>query len=268
MVKHYPYKNLKREIDLRSEAQKYKREATQAVADFSRSKKEFYKNKARVKFLEAANFLRGSLRALFYHKSALNQAIGNMIGCYNSALEYASGNDNKLVRQEKNYANLFLKELKIRKELEEMASKKTPLSGMNHLGENGLGALKRIKSEYSKMLSEINAGEYIPEKYISKEKENLQKKISSISKTLEENQLEEKNLIHQEQSFRNPFGLEYKLASAVISVSVLVASIFFLSMSLTGNVVGEISIDSSRIIGVILFICGLVFSFVYLKGRK
>ncbi len=52
-----------------------------------------------------------------------------------------------------------------------------------------------------------------------------------------------------------------------ITVGAFIASIFFLSSSLTGNVIGDLNQTSSSWIGGVLFIIGAGGAFTYLKRR-
>jgi hypothetical protein len=54
----------------------------------------------------------------------------------------------------------------------------------------------------------------------------------------------------------------------VIAIGSLLVSLFFVSSSLTGNAIAELNQDNSRWVGICFFICGLIFSFVYLRNKK
>ncbi|VVB83476.1 Uncharacterised protein [uncultured archaeon] len=69
------------------------------------------------------------------------------------------------------------------------------------------------------------------------------------------------------ENYVSPTGLGKRL-SAVLSISSFLAALVFVSSSLTGNVITELSQNDSRWIGICFFICGLVFTFLYLKGKK
>jgi hypothetical protein len=55
---------------------------------------------------------------------------------------------------------------------------------------------------------------------------------------------------------------------AILSITSLLAALGFVSISLTGNVIAGLGQNDSRWIGLCFFICGLIFSFLYLKGKK
>jgi hypothetical protein len=61
---------------------------------------------------------------------------------------------------------------------------------------------------------------------------------------------------------------EYLTTFAILSITSLLAALGFVSMSLTGNAVGGLGQSDSRWMGLCFFICGLVFSFIYLKNKK
>jgi hypothetical protein len=54
---------------------------------------------------------------------------------------------------------------------------------------------------------------------------------------------------------------------AVLSIVSLLAALGFVSISLTGNIIAGLEQNSSRWVGLCLFVCGLVFSFLYLKKK-
>ncbi len=57
------------------------------------------------------------------------------------------------------------------------------------------------------------------------------------------------------------------LVGATTSIIGLSAGIFFLSSNITGNVIGNLTQTSSNIIGVILFVVGIVGAFFYFRRR-
>jgi hypothetical protein len=54
---------------------------------------------------------------------------------------------------------------------------------------------------------------------------------------------------------------------AVLGIASLLAALGFVSLSLTGNTIGGLEGNNSRFIGLCLFVCGLIFSFIYLKKK-
>jgi hypothetical protein len=61
---------------------------------------------------------------------------------------------------------------------------------------------------------------------------------------------------------------KYLTTFAVLSIASLLVALGFVSLSLTGNVVGGLDTINSRWVGLCFFICGLVFSFIYLRAKK
>ncbi len=59
-----------------------------------------------------------------------------------------------------------------------------------------------------------------------------------------------------------------KKAFAILSIVFLLASLFFISFSLTGNQVANLSSDNLTLTGTGLFIIGLVFVFFYIQEKK
>jgi hypothetical protein len=60
--------------------------------------------------------------------------------------------------------------------------------------------------------------------------------------------------------------LEKKL-TAFFAISFLLASLVFVSSSLTGNVIAGLNENNSRFVGICLFACGLIFAFFYSKCK-
>lgn len=58
------------------------------------------------------------------------------------------------------------------------------------------------------------------------------------------------------------------LVPGILAVGGLVAGLAFLSFNITGNVVSNLSQKNSNIVGVVLFVLGIMASFFYFKGRK
>ena len=50
-------------------------------------------------------------------------------------------------------------------------------------------------------------------------------------------------------------------------ITLLLISLCFASFSLTGNVIGPLTSDGSRFVGLCMFLCGLVFVFYYFKNK-
>lgn len=55
---------------------------------------------------------------------------------------------------------------------------------------------------------------------------------------------------------------------AILAIISLVGALFFVSFNITGNAIGELSYDNVSLIGTGLFILGLVFAFVFFKGKE
>jgi hypothetical protein len=66
------------------------------------------------------------------------------------------------------------------------------------------------------------------------------------------------------------FEKEGRLAKrfAIISMATLTIALLFVSSSLTGFSILNVSSESSRLISSCFFVCGLIFTFVYLKAKK
>jgi hypothetical protein len=54
---------------------------------------------------------------------------------------------------------------------------------------------------------------------------------------------------------------------AFLSIGFLLAALFFVTSSLTGNVVAGLVSNKSRLIGICFFACGLIFAFIYSKKK-
>ena len=79
-----------------------------------------------------------------------------------------------------------------------------------------------------------------------------------INEQIKELRAERRNL---ESITGNKFYAFFSLAS-------LFSALIFLSSSMTGNVVGESILKDSTWLGICFFLCGLTFTFFYLKRKK
>jgi hypothetical protein len=61
--------------------------------------------------------------------------------------------------------------------------------------------------------------------------------------------------------------IQNKRLSAFLSIGFLISALFFVSSSLTGNVIAGLDVNNSRFVGICLFACGLIFAFVYSKCK-
>jgi hypothetical protein len=90
-----------------------------------------------------------------------------------------------------------------------------------------------------------------------------------------ENEEARKNLKNKIKETEDKMRLEHfrssspihKYPFAVLSIASLLAALGFVSISLTGNIIAGLEQNNSRWIGLCLFVCGLVFSFLYLKKK-
>ncbi len=71
-----------------------------------------------------------------------------------------------------------------------------------------------------------------------------------------------KRKIYEEES-----GLQKRLFG-LLSITALLIAFVLVSFNLTGNVIGNISLNDTRWIGVCFFLCGLVLAFIYLRKKK
>ena len=65
-----------------------------------------------------------------------------------------------------------------------------------------------------------------------------------------------------------PGRLERRLGLAIAAMISLVGALFFSVFSLTGSVIQGLNENNSRWIGIILFVVGLVFTFLYNRTKK
>jgi len=84
-----------------------------------------------------------------------------------------------------------------------------------------------------------------------------QRNLSSFFKSIKEK---------REKENKGRKDLKSKLYS-ILSISFLASALFFVSSSLTGNVIARLVPNNSRFIGVCFFACGLVFAFLYSRCR-
>ena len=73
--------------------------------------------------------------------------------------------------------------------------------------------------------------------------------------------------IGQLKSHEQSKGIESKVIS-ILAIGSFIAGIFFLSTSITGNVIGNMANSTSNIIGAVLLVVGLVAGFFWLKSKR
>ena len=76
--------------------------------------------------------------------------------------------------------------------------------------------------------------------------------------------MSERNKVEMEEVEAKNSGLEQKL-SAIVGIVGLLGSLFFTSSAFTGNVVGTLNQNSINIIGVVLFLIGVIGAFFYIR---
>jgi hypothetical protein len=54
---------------------------------------------------------------------------------------------------------------------------------------------------------------------------------------------------------------------SILSIGFLASALFFVSSSLTGNVIAGLNYNNSRFVGICFFACGLIFAFLYSRCR-
>lgn len=60
-----------------------------------------------------------------------------------------------------------------------------------------------------------------------------------------------------------------RITPALISITGLLGALFFISVNLTGNAVSAgINGGDARVVGLLLFVCGLIFAFIHFKGKQ
>jgi hypothetical protein len=74
--------------------------------------------------------------------------------------------------------------------------------------------------------------------------------------------------LHNVMKKRGDLERRSRSSFAIISILTLLGAVFFVSFNLTGFAISGLALDNSRIIGMCLFVCGLVFAFIYLKGKN
>ena len=62
-------------------------------------------------------------------------------------------------------------------------------------------------------------------------------------------------------------GLEKKFIFPILAIATLVIALFFVSFNLTGYAIGGLTQNNSTLLGISLFILGMVFAFFYFKGK-
>ncbi len=92
--------------------------------------------------------------------------------------------------------------------------------------------------------------------------ENVKKRISKVVRGLDEIRKRRSGGLEQKVI------VEGKLKNmAILSVSTLLLALFFVSSNLTGFAVLGINHDNLNILSSCIFLCGLIFTFIYLKNK-
>lgn len=77
-----------------------------------------------------------------------------------------------------------------------------------------------------------------------------------------------KQYIETESSPLDKLMKEFENTWGFFAIGTLILSLFFVSSNLTGYVISNISLESSRLIGICFFVCGLIFTFLFLRKKK
>jgi hypothetical protein len=88
--------------------------------------------------------------------------------------------------------------------------------------------------------------------------------IERIEKKLNDVKIQSKRLLHGFEKMKS--GLEKKFG--FLSITALLFALFLVSYNLTGNVLGSMSLNDTRWIGVCFFLCGIAFAFMYFKNKN
>jgi hypothetical protein len=111
---------------------------------------------------------------------------------------------------------------------------------------------------------------YAEDDYIKAERYGFpyhQGKKATLNEKINELHEQKTRLVLSERAKEEP-RLGYLHGFAILSITSLLAALGFVGISLTGNVIAGMGQTDSRWMGLCFFICGLVFSFLYLKGKK
>lgn len=95
-------------------------------------------------------------------------------------------------------------------------------------------------------------------KYYSKDKE-VQEAFNKTKKNL--------NGVYKLMTFGKRKTIESNVMTGILTLSII-AGIFFLSPNITGNIIGNITKNTSNFLGIILFVLGICGLLVYKKCRK
>ena len=94
--------------------------------------------------------------------------------------------------------------------------------------------------------AEFNYGLALKNAYVDHVKNRLKHKIKKLSRK----------------------GLEKHFVFAVLAIGSFIAALFFVSFSLTGSTIAELTSNNLNLAGLGLFFLGLVFTFVYFKNKR
>jgi len=125
-----------------------------------------------------------------------------------------------------------------------------------------------LKTKEDVMKAYLNAADqYLKINYLDRARSNYNDALKNASTKEEKQKIEEKieELIANVGKIGN---LEKKFNFVILPLSFLIIALCFSVFSLTGYTIGNSTYDSSRAWGVLFFILGLIFSFVYFKFKK
>jgi len=120
---------------------------------------------------------------------------------------------------------------------------------------------------------EITGDAYVTEKNPKDALKNYQKAFEyaynkKIKDRIETKMRKAQPLPDSKKSKRKKGGLERRLGFATLAIATLVIALFFVSFNLTGYVIGKLAQNHLTLLGISLFILGLIFAFFYFRKKK
>jgi len=119
---------------------------------------------------------------------------------------------------------------------------------------------------------EITGDAYVTEKNPKDALKNYQKAFEyAYNKKIEDRiktKMRKAQLVPPSKGKRKRGGLERRLGFATLAIATLVVALFFVSFNLTGYVVGKLAQNHLTLLGISLFILGLIFAFFYFRKKK
>ncbi|MAG78792.1 hypothetical protein CMI40_00245 [Candidatus Pacearchaeota archaeon] len=127
-----------------------------------------------------------------------------------------------------------------------------------------------MSKEYGENQEYFERGDHFTDEgNYSKAIENYTKSLSNDSlSAIQKEGLNRKIQKLNDLSHINTKTVESRASLAILAIGSFIVALFFFSVNITGNAIGNLAYNTSNWIGLILFVLGLVLAFFYFKKRN